>query len=161
MGYLTTNKLSNLVDVPVAMAATEVQQGDWVVVASIKVVSPMKIVYKFLNLSLVSSTVDIAQISNTNKIASSLGLAYVVLRRDYVSGSPGAAGALDSLVITAQTTVARDTDLVLSFTTPGVYSWIVANNMQPSSSSSIPTSTDINFQLSVSGQVRVELDSNA
>lgn len=161
MSYLTTAKLSNIMDIPVALAATEVQQGDWVIAASIKVVSPMKLTYRFMNLTLVSSSVDIGQISNTNKIASSLGLAYVVLRRDYVSGNPGAAGALDSLVVTAQTTVARDTDSTISLTTAGVYSWIVVNNMQPSSSSSISTSTSIDFQLSISGQVRVELDSNA
>ena len=159
--YLTTSKLSNIVDVPVAMPSTEIQQGDWVIAASIKVVSPMKLTYKFLNLSLVASSVGISQISNSNKISSSLGLAYVVLRRDYVSGNPGAAGALDSLIITSETTVARSTATTLSLTTAGVYSWIVVNNMQPSASSSISTSTDINFQLSVTGQVRVELDSNA
>jgi len=161
MSYLTTNKLSNIVDVPIAMPSTEIQQGDWVIAASVKVVSPMKLTYRVMNLSLVASSVDISLISNSNKVAGSLGLAYVVLRRDYVSGSPGAAGALDSLIITAETTVSRDSSSTVELTTAGIYSWIVVNNMQPSASSSINTSTSINFDLSVSGLVRLELDSNA
>ena len=95
MGYLTEAKLVNIVDNPVALPATEIKQGDWLVLATIKIASPM---------------------------------------------------------------VERDTTETV-YSTPGNYSWIIANNMQPSSSSDVPTSTEINFRLSVTGQVRLELDS--
>lgn len=160
-GYLTTRKLSNVLDLPVALPATEVKQGDWIIVASVKVVSPMKLTHRFLNLAMLTSSVTVSQISNTNKIVSSLGLAYVVLRRDYSGSNPGSAGSLDTLVINDIGSVSRNTDTVVTLTTAGTYSWIVANNMQPSSSSTVPTSTEINFRLQVNGSVRLDLDQNA
>lgn len=158
MGYLTEAKLVNIIDNPIALPATEVKQGDWLVLATIKITSPMILRYRFLNLQLLASTVDMADISAVNKILGNLGYAYVALRRDYSSGNPGAAGALEVLSISELGLAQRDTTETI-FSTPGNYSWIIANNMQPSSDSDIPTSTEINFRLSVNGQVRLELDS--
>lgn len=158
MGYLTEAKLVNIIDNPIALPATEVKQGDWLVLATIKIASPMILRYRFLNLQLLASTVDMADISAVNKILGNLGYAYVALRRDYSSGNPGAAGALEVLSISELGLAQRDTTETI-FSTPGNYSWIIANNMQPSSDSDIPTSTEINFRLSVNGQVRLELDS--
>ena len=49
MGYLTEAKLVNIVDNPVALPATEIKQGDWLVLATIKIASPMILRYRFLN----------------------------------------------------------------------------------------------------------------
>ena len=158
MGYLTEAKLVNIVDNPVALPATEIKQGDWLVLATIKIASPMILRDRFLNLQMLASTVDIGDIAAANKVLGNLGYAYVALRRDYQSGNPGSAGALEVLSISELGLVERDTTETV-YSTPGNYSWIIANNMQPSSSSDVPTSTEINFRLSVTGQVRLELDS--
>lgn len=157
MGYLTTSKLTNIIDLPIQLPATEIKMGDWLVIGSIKIAAPMFLSYRFLNLQLHSSTVSIASIASANKISGNLGYAYVALRRDYSAGNPGAAGGLEVLNISEIGLVER-TNVETTFTTPGRYSWIIANNMQPASSSIIPTSTDINFRLSVTGQVRLELN---
>jgi hypothetical protein len=157
MGYLTTSKLTNIIDLPIQLPTTEIKMGDWLVVATVKIASPMRLRFRFLNLQMHSADVDIADISATNKILGNLGYAYVALRRDYSSGNPGAAGGLEVLSISEIGLVERDITETI-YTTPGSYSWIIANNMQPSSTSDIPTSTEINFRLSLTGQVRLELD---
>jgi hypothetical protein len=157
MGYLTTSKLTNIIDLPIQLPATEIKMGDWLVVGSIKIAEPMRLRYRFLNLQLHSASVDIADIAAVNKISGNLGYAYVALRLDYSAGNPGAAGGLEVLNISDIALVER-TNVETIFSTPGRYSWIIANNMQPSSSSVIPTSTEINFRLSITGQVRLELD---
>lgn len=162
MAYLTENQLSNVMDIPVALSATDLRMGDWVVLAAVRVDSPMRLTYKMANLTVSASTVDPADITAGNKIYGNLGLVYLTLRKDYVSGSPGEAGGYDALVATDLGTYSRDTSLGVVVTTPGIYSWIVANNMQASTDTApvIPTSTSIDFRVSVNGTARIELDSN-
>lgn len=157
MAYITTTQLTNIIDVPIQLPSTELKMGDWLIVGTVKIATPQRLRYRFLNLQLHSSNVDIANISATNKILGNLGYAYVALRRDYSAGNPGSAGGLEVLNISEIGLVERSTVETI-YTTPGRYSWIVANNMQPSSTSAIPTSTEINFRLSLTGQVRFELD---
>ena len=158
MSYLTEAKLASIVDVPVALPATEIRQGDWLVFASIKLVPPQQLRFRFLNLQLLSASVATADIENGNLIYGNLGFAYVVLRRDYLSGSPGSSGALDTLIITQTGVVARDLTNEMTFDTPGTYSWILANNCKANSATAIPTYTSIDFRISVTGQVRLELE---
>jgi hypothetical protein len=157
VAYITTTQLTNIIDVPIQLPATELKMGDWLVVGTVKIATPQRLRYRFLNLQLHSANVDIASISATNKILGNLGYAYVALRRDYSAGNPGGAGGLEVLNISEIGLVERNTTETI-YTTPGRYSWIVANNMQPSSTSAIPSSTEINFRLSLTGQVRFELD---
>jgi hypothetical protein len=157
MAYITTTQLENIIDVPIQIPATELKMGDWLVIGSVKIATPQRLRYRFLNLQLHSSNVDLANIAATNKVLGNLGFAYVALRRDYSAGNPGSAGALEVLNISEVGLVERSTVETI-YSTPGRYSWIIANNMQPSSSSAIPTSTEINFRLSATGQVRFELD---
>jgi hypothetical protein len=157
MGYLTTSRLTNIIDLPIQLPATEIKMGDWLVVATVKIAEPMRLRYRFLNLQLHTASVEMSDIAATNKIFGNLGFAYVALRRDYSAGNPGAAGGLEVLNISELGLVER-TNVETIFSTAGRYSWIIANNMQPSSSSDIPTSTEINFRLSITGQVRLELD---
>lgn len=161
MGFLTETQLSNVMDIPIALSATDLRMGDWIVVASVKIVSPMRITYKFANLQLMASTVITSDITNGNKIFGNLGLVYLALRLNYSSGSPGAAGGLDALVATSLGIAARNTSNVLTVTEAGVYSWIVANNMQPSTDTApiIPLTTSIDFRTAVTGTLRLELDS--
>ena len=161
MAYLTENQLSNVMDIPISLSSTDLRMGDWVVVAATKIVSPMRLTYKLCNLTVSASTVDPADITNGNKIFGNLGLVYLALRKDYISGSPGEAGGYDVLVATDLGIYSRDTTLGVIITTPGVYSWIIANNCQASTDATpvIPTSTSIDFRVSVTGTARLELDS--
>jgi hypothetical protein len=106
-------------------------------------------------------TVDPTLITAGNKIYGNLGLAYLTLRKDYTSGSPGAAGGLDVLVSDGLGIVSRNPVVSVVITAAGVYSWIIASNMQPSTDTVplIPVSTSIDFRLAVTGTVRLELDS--
>ena len=161
MPYLNENQLSNMMDVPIALATTDLRMGDWVVIATVKIVTPMKLTYTLANLQVMSCTVDTALITASNKIYGNLGLVYLTLRKDYVSGSPGAAGGLDVLVSDDIGTVSRDTNASTVITAAGVYSWIIANNMQPSTDTdpTIPITQAIDFRLAVTGAVRLELNS--
>ncbi len=134
----------------------------------------MQLSFKHLTLVLHSASVDISNIVASNKIFGNLQLVYVALRRDYVSGSPGAAGALDVVKLGDYTVenCAQPTGLLpmsvsrsgaeIVAVTPGNYSWIVVNNCTSSNEDDviIPSSTPINFRVSVTGQARLELDNS-
>lgn len=157
MSYLTLSKLNNVIDHGICLPSTEVRQGDWLILASVKIVQPMKLRYRFLNLNLISSAVNISDITSLNKISGNLGLIYVALRLNYVSGSPGESGGLDLLKADALGVVSRPTSEII-FTAPGTYSWLLANNCKSSSSSVIPATTSIDFVTSVNGALRIELE---
>lgn len=159
MAFITEHKLASVVDLPIALPTTELKMADWIVIASVKLVAPQTLTCLFLQLELLAASVDTDRITNLNKIFGNLGLAYVVLRKNYVSGSPGEAGALDVVKLDVAGSIQR-TGIPVVLTEDGTYSWIVANNMQPSSDaeSLIPASTSIDFKLNVTGQARLEIN---
>ena len=161
MAYITELQLSNTLDIPIALPATDLGMGSWVTVAAVKITEPMRLTYRFATLSILSSTVDTTLIRDANKVYGNLGFVYVAMRLDYSGGPPGAAGGLDALVGNALGQFNRDITGSIVVSTPGVYSWIITNNMQPSvdDTPTIPTTTSINFRVSLSGSVRLELDS--
>jgi hypothetical protein len=122
----------------------------------------MRLTYRLCNIAITATTVDPTLITSGNKIYGNNGFAYLTLRRNYISGVPGEAGGLDNLVAYSLGVYSRDITQPVVIITPGVYSWIIANNMQPSTDTSptIPTSTSIDFRLSVTGSVRLELDNS-
>lgn len=156
MAYLTENKLTTTYDLPVTMPATELRQGDFLVLATLKVTSGMRVTWKHVNINLISCSVNTGLIAASNKIGGSFGFVYIALRKDYVNESPGAAGALDIYGVSALGTYTRPTTPEVLIVEPGTYSWLLANNMQPSNSSSVPASTRIDFTAVVSGTARVE-----
>ncbi len=161
MAFITENQLSNTLDIPVALSSTDLRMGDWIVLATVKLVEPMRLTYRVANLTLSASVVDPDDITNGNKLFGNLGLVYLTLRRNYISGNPGEAGALDVLVATELGTFSRNASVPVTTTTAGDYSWIIVNNMQPSTDTIpiIPVSTSIDFRVNVNGVVRLELDS--
>jgi hypothetical protein len=156
MAYLTESKLSSTVDLPIALPDTLLKQSDYVVIATVKLLAGQRLSLRVLSLQLLASTIDPAIVDATNKIIPNLGAAYVVLRKDYASGVPGDTGALDYTYLESIGVVSR-TLVPYVVSTPGNYSVIVANNMQASSASPIPTSTSIDFNIIVTGQFRLEL----
>lgn len=157
MAYLTEKKLESVLDLPVCLSSTELKQGDWLLIATLKIVTPMVLTMRYLNLQLLSCNVDATRIGNTNKIYGNLGFAFVALRLNYISGNPGASSGVETLVSSELGIVSRNTAVPLLITTPGTYSWLVANNMKADATSLISTSSSIDFKLSVTGQVRLDL----
>jgi hypothetical protein len=161
MPYLTENRLNTTLDIPIALASTDLRMGDWLIIATVKIVEPMRLTYRIANLDLLACSVDTSLITNGNKNFGNLGFAYLTMRKDYASGTPGAAGGLDVLVATNLGYFTRETVAAVIVTAPGVYSWIICNNMQPSTDAvpMISPSTSIDFRLIVTGSVRQELAS--
>ncbi len=159
MALITEKKLSTIVDLPVSLPALELKQGDWLVVASFKLESPQRITYDFLTLELIKANVALSSVSASNKVVSNLDLAFIGLYRDYTSGFPGLTPALDVVSANAVGAFGRS-GATLTYATPGVYSFIIANNMQADSSSAIPVATSIDFTICATGSVRLELDSS-
>ena len=156
MAFITERKLSNVIDTPISQPATEVKQGDWVVVSTLKLVAPGKITYRFADLNLLSSTVPVANIDSTNEVNPNRGLAYLALYLNYTSGSPANLVALD--IVTADDLgVTTRSGSELTLTTAGNYSWLLVNNMQGSSSNS-NVSTDIVLNMGVTGVARLDLE---
>jgi len=160
MPYLTENQLSNTMDIPIALPATNLIMGNWITLASLVISAPMQLTYRFGSVQLFSSSVDTSLITSSNLAYGNLGLVYLALRQNYVSGPPGAAGGLDVVIAPLLGVYSRDITVPVIITTPGTYSWIIANNMQPSADSPplIDPSISIDFQLAVTGTVRLELD---
>ncbi len=156
MPYLTESKLQSIVDLPISLPDTTLKQGDYLVVATVGLVAGQRLSMRALNLQMLSSTVDNTQVVASNLIVPNLGLLYAVLRQNYASGTPGATGALDSILLTDLGVASKISPPVL-LTAPGFYSLIVANNAQASTASTIPSSTSIDFQVVVTGQFRLEL----
>lgn len=156
MSFLTDNRLASVFDLPVALPATELRQGDWLVVAVVKVVAPMRLTWHHVSLSLLSCSVDTALLTAGNRIAGNLGLVYLSLRRQYGGEPPSSAGALDIFGVTTLGTHNRPTTPEVVIVEPGDYAWVVANNMQPSAASSVPSATRIDFHVSVSGTARLD-----
>jgi len=172
MAFLTENTLSKTLDLPINLPSTELKMGDWLVVATIKLVYPMRLSYRFMTLQMLSSSVDTTTIVTANKISPSLDLAFLGLYLNYSSGHPGTQAALDVIKIRESESASVDcvpvneisgqfitvrTEPLVQYTTPGIYSFILANNMQASTESTIPTTTSIDFRLLATGQVRLEL----
>lgn len=160
MAYITESMLSNVLDIPIALPATDLRMGDWVAVGAVKIVAPMRLTYKLSTLQVFESTVDTSLITSGNKIYGNLGFVYLALRRNYSTGSPGAAGGLDVLAATSMGVFSRVLTNVVVAVTPGTYSWIVASNMQPSTDTTplIPATTSIDFRVAVTGVARIEMD---
>jgi len=141
---------------PIALPDTTIKQGDYLIIATIKLLAAQRLTLRAMAMQLFDSSVDVNSITSANKIIPNLGLAYVVLRQDYQSGVPGATGGLDFLYANALGVAVRNLTPVV-MTTPASYSVIVANNMQSSSNSAVPASSSIDFKIIVTGQWRLEL----
>lgn len=156
MAYLTESKLRSNVDLPVALPETTIAQGDYLVISTVKLLAAQRVTLRYLSLQIRTATVDTALIGSSNKIVPNLGIAYCVLRKDYSGGVPGDTGALDFIFLEGIGLTYR-TAAPVALSTPGVYSLIVANNMQAAADSNVSASTSIDFNIIVTGQLRLEL----
>ena len=158
MSYLTERKFANTLDCPINLPATEIKMGDWLVIATFDLVTPMKLTYRMLHLSFISSSFDLSKITAVNKINPGYGLVYVGLFINYISGDPSAQAIADKVSATDLGIVTRTGNPFVTVT-PGTYSWVVVNNIQWNAKNALLTVTDsADFKVSAVGQFRVELD---
>jgi len=158
MSYLTETKLSNTLDVPVNLPTTELKMGDWLVIATVKIVSPTLLTYRMMNFNFVSSALPLANVTSSNLIVPNFGLCYVGLYLNYTAGDPSTLAALDVLQSNSFGVQMRTATPIVT-STEGTYSWIVVNNVQYNSQNSlISTNDSADFTLSCCGQARIELD---
>lgn len=158
MAYLTERKLSNTLDVPVNLPTAEIKMGDWLVIATVKIVAPTRLTYRMMNFNFVSSTVALANITPDNKIVPNFGLCYVGLFFNYVSGDPSTLPALDVVQANNFGIVERTATPIVT-ATEGTYSWLAVNNIQISDQNSLLGAGDsADFTLGCVGQSRIELD---
>lgn len=158
MPYLTERKFSNTLDVPVNLPSTEIKMGDWVVIATIKLVAPARLTYRMMNLNLIGSTFNVSNLIAANRIVPNFGLCYIGLFFNYISGDPSGIPALDVLYATGSGVIYRIASPIVT-AQEGTYSWIAANNVQISDQNPLlTTSSSVDFTLSCVGQARIELD---
>ena len=126
-------------------------------VATIKIAAPMKLVYRYLNLTLEASTVPIANMNSNNQVNPNLGFAYVALFKDYDGANPSSLAALDVVSVSQITTSLRSTP-ELTFTDAGNYSFVLVNNTQGTTATT-SISSSIDLTLNVTGTARTVLES--
>ena len=158
MAYLTERKLSNTLDLPISLPATEIKMGDWVLLGTVSIMAPTQITYRAIHLSFISTTVPLANINSFNLIVPNFGLCYVGLFYNYVSGDPSTLPTLDVLQATNLGIFTKTTSPIV-VSTPGTYSWLIVNNVQYNSQNALLGVADsADFTLSCVGQARIELD---
>lgn len=176
MSLITDNTLAQTIDLPVALAATEVKQGDWLTIASFVITAPMRLRYKFMTFQMLGASItNLSDIGNANKINDSQDLATIGLYLNFDHTThPALQNAIDLVQIRnaydlaatcipvsqiqGQFITVRTAPEIVA-TTAGVYTFVIGNNMKENSDPNgpIPQSTSIDFNLCVTGAVRIEL----
>ena len=175
-GLITEQTYATTLDLPINLPSTQLKQGDWLTVASVVISAPMQLVYTALTLQMTGTTINsVLDVAQSNKINPSLDLAFLGVFLNFDDTThPANQTALDVLIIRDAQMLALDcvpvtatqgqlistrTAAPLTFETPGVYSWVIANNMKPSTDANpaIPVSTSIDFNLCATGTVRLQL----
>lgn len=157
--YLTQSSFNNTIDHGICLPSTFLRQGAWLVIGTIKLVAPMRLRFLDLTVNVIDCNYPVTDVTSLNKIYGNLGLVYVALRQNYTGGDPGIGGALD-LVVASETGVTRRAAPELDLSAPGNYTWIVCNNMKPTTDplAVIPATASIDFDVCVNGMVRMELN---
>ena len=176
MSLLTEDTLSHVIDLPISLPAMTLKQGDWLTVATVKLVSPMRLRYRFLTLQMMGASItNISDIGDSNRVSSAIDLAFLGLYLNFDNTAhPATQSAIDIVQVRSaldgsatciplsqvqgQFVTVRTAAEVIA-TTPGIYSFVIGNNMKenPSSTGPIPQTTSIDFNLAVTGSVRLEL----
>lgn len=169
MGYITTEQLRRVIDLPVSLPLTTLEPNEWLVISSVTIVQPEVIELRWLQASILilantDGTINTAVTTPTadgtcvflgggaTLATPSLGLAFVGLYRQFdplkqpssqaAQEAPLVVGDADSAPpVTAVRTLAPAT-----FVDAGTYSFVVVNN-----------TTDRQVSIAVTGQVRVNL----
>lgn len=171
MSFITSDQLQRLIDLPVSLPLTTLDPSEWLVISSVTLVSPERMVLRWLQADILiladaSGTVNTTT-SQPNADGQcvflgggatlntpSLGLAFIGLYRDFdplkqpvsqaAQEAPIIIGTSDSLPPIAAVRPLT----AATYTDPGTYSFVVTNN-----------TSDRKVSIAITGQVRVDLGS--
>lgn len=164
MALITQKTLDDRIELPVALPLTDLEKADWIIVATMKIVYPAKLYFKWLNLML---TTVVGTDTTTMVNSGRPGMAYVGIFKDYNVSTLPDPGSLqnegttdDLIIVTGPGTAIRPNTpesthptLELSDTSTGgigtKYTFIAVNNLVNSA-----------VKISVNGQVLVRLNPN-
>lgn len=169
MAFLTQEDLDNRLDLPVSQPTTLVEAEDWIVVATIRLMTPMQFTLSWLQLQLIevinpytsgavvvepdSNGLCVFPASDITLTNADYGLAYLALYRGFVpSVNPTIQPAQEPPLVvgdvigTAPAIAVRSLEPTI-YATEGIYSFVLVNN-----------TTNRNLRLTANGQVVVNLN---
>lgn len=164
MPLLTEDRLSDIIDLPIALPNTTISPGNWVLIGSVNLVAPAKLEFRYLQLQVMeiiapapATGTCAAQLATINTSFLAGSLAAVFLVQNFVPDTaPNLQPYLEILTAptdfnaapaaTAPILVARDSANVNTLTAAGIYSLVVLNN-----------TTDRDISLSVNGAITIDL----
>jgi len=170
--FLTTQELESVIDLPISMPNTLLRSGDWLVVASFNLAEGQTLVYKDMNLTVISASiagVDLALGNECNQfniklLNNSYGISYIGIAKDFsVTTDPQSVAwvgtAADVISAVSVGTYTRPSSAIeLLITESGIYSVVLVNNCE-STTSSVTTSQlyNVDLRMVVSSQIRLKL----
>jgi hypothetical protein len=170
--FLTTQELDSVIDLPISMPSTLVRSGDWLVVASFNLLSGQTLLYKDMNLTVLSASIDGVDLAlgnqcnqfNIKLLNNSYGISYVGIAKDFSATSDPQSvtwigSAADVISADSVGTYVRSSSATeLEITESGVYSVVLVNNCESTTSTQTTSQLyNVDLKMIVSSQIRLKL----
>ena len=170
--FLTTQELDSVIDLPISMPSTLVRSGDWLVVASFNLLSGQTLLYKDMNLTVLSASIDGVDLAlgnqcnqfNIKLLNNSYGISYVGIAKDFSATSDPQSvtwigSAADVISADSVGTYVRSSSATeLEITESGVYSVVLVNNCESTTSTQTTSQLyNVDLKMIVSSQIRLNL----
>ena len=154
------------------MPSTLVRSGDWLVVASFNLLSGQTLLYKDMNLTVLSASIDGVDLAlgnqcnqfNIKLLNNSYGISYVGIAKDFSATSDPQSvtwigSAADVISADSVGTYVRSSSATeLEITESGVYSVVVVNNCESTTSTQTTSQLyNVDLKMIVSSQIRLKL----
>ena len=154
------------------MPSTLVRSGDWLVVASFNLLSGQTLLYKDMNLTVLSASIDGVDLAlgnqcnqfNIKLLNNSYGISYVGIAKDFSATSDPQSvtwigSAADVISADSVGTYVRSSSATeLEITESGVYSVVLVNNCESTTSTQTTSQLyNVDLKMIVSSQVRLKL----
>ncbi len=154
------------------MPSTLVRSGDWLVVASFNLLSGQTLLYKDMNLTVLSASIDGVDLAlgnqcnqfNIKLLNNSYGISYVGIAKDFSATSDPQSvtwigSAADVISADSVGTYVRSSSATeLEITESGVYSVVLVNNCESTTSTQTTSQLyNVDLKMIVSSQIRLKL----
>lgn len=168
--YVLKEYIESIIDLPASLPLTEVRAADWLIVATVKLLAGQQLAYRYGLVQVYAASingVDLALNDQCNpvtirRVNPSYGLAYLGIAKDYSSADDPsrvtwqgtAADVITAPSVGVYTRNQESSELII--TEPGNYSFVVVNNCVASSTDSGSDLTNVDLQLVVTAQIRLQ-----
>lgn len=142
-GFLTQEKYAQVIDLPIAVPATELRRGDSIICASVDLKLGQRIRYRWAQLQLIT----ILNAGTPDKIISNLGMVYLgfysagFTQLNKPTGIPINALSADLVGVNASNPY-----IFFDFSSPDTYSVLLVNN-----------TTNLDFEVTANGAMRLSM----